>query len=119
MISAWLQDAESAAYDLTYVANYLTKAGLAESRNLKAQVQNIVASLDLEAPIDLSMVTKAADHIIYEPEQFLGAIYRPSCLGRMSILLFASGKVVIAGARTDTGIRVALEEIVRLTRPRS
>lgn len=39
-------------------------------------------------------------NIIYEPEQFLGAIYR-MVDPKVVLLLFATGKLVITGARKE------------------
>lgn len=64
-------------------------------------IQNVVVNYDFEREFDLSVVAVALDlnNIEYEPEQFPGLIYR-SHSGNATVLVFASGKVVITGAKT-------------------
>jgi transcription initiation factor TFIID TATA-box-binding protein len=50
--------------------------------------------------LDIGLLSQKLSKMMYEPEQFPGAMYRteegPTCL------IFASGKIVIAGARSET-----------------
>ena len=62
-------------------------------------IQNIVATIDVENQIDLKNLSSILPRIIYEPDQFPGAIFRtsqgPVCL------IFSTGKVVIAGSKSE------------------
>lgn len=80
------------------------------------EIQNIVASAILGGEIDLERAAYALGRTMYEPEQFPGAIYR---MGepKVVILIFAQGKLVITGAKSEEepyraarGLRKMLEE---------
>lgn len=65
------------------------------------KIQNVVCGADLGTDINLNALSigLGLEHVEYEPEQFPGLVFRPSdhdCV----ILIFASGKVVITGARS-------------------
>src|SRR5207253_379938 len=78
-------------------------------------VQNIVASLDLGVSLDLAEVseTLAFSDISYEPEQFPGLILRPK-RGKVVVLIFASGKLVIVGSRSEDELAAMLRTSVEL-----
>lgn len=65
-----------------------------------------VATATLKCRIDLHSVASTLTKLTFEPEQFPGAIFRtpegPVCL------MFASGKIVIAGAKSQEQV-VAIE----------
>jgi TATA-box binding protein (TBP) (component of TFIID and TFIIIB) len=62
-------------------------------------VQNIVSTMDVENRIDVNNLSLLLPKIIYEPDQFPGAIFRtsqgPVCL------IFSTGKVVIVGSKSE------------------
>jgi len=64
-------------------------------------VQNYVCSGELDQRLNLNAlaVGRGLEKTEYEPEQFLGLIYRPEG-GEGVVLLFATGKVVITGCRS-------------------
>ena len=70
----------------------------------------MVSSANLHGKIDLEAASDVMDNVMYEPEQFPGLIYRmPE--PKVVMLLFASGKIVIAGAKTEEQVHVAAEKI--------
>jgi len=115
MISVGTRNEKQASEDLNFVCDYLANKGLIRRQELDTKTRNIVASLEVGHPIELERIASNVPHIIYEPEQFPGAIYRPRDPLGVSILLFASGRAVIAGAKTLYQIEVAAEEIARLS----
>jgi transcription initiation factor TFIID TATA-box-binding protein len=78
----------------------------------KIEVQNIVASSDLECGINLNAVaiSLGLEKVEYEPEQFPGLVYRIDS-PKVVILLFGSGKLVCTGARTPEDVEVAVNKI--------
>jgi transcription initiation factor TFIID TATA-box-binding protein len=70
-------------------------------------IENIVATTSLETTIDFDLLTQYLDNSIYEPEQFPGIIYKPEKKG-LTFLIFASGNVVIVGARNEEQIQTSL-----------
>lgn len=74
-------------------------------------IQNIVGSCDVKFPISLESLN--TDHSIfstYEPEMFPGLIYRMKD-PKIVLLIFASGKIVLTGAKTRQDIDKAFDQI--------
>ena len=80
----------------------------------KIELQNIVASSDLESEVNLNLaaVTLGLDRVEYEPEQFPGLICRIE-EPHVVVLLFGSGKLVCAGARRPSDIEAAVKKIAK------
>ncbi|XVF23484.1 hypothetical protein REPUB_Repub13aG0042700 [Reevesia pubescens] len=75
------------------------------------KIQNIVASCDLGCSLSLARhAAYLGSFSVYEPELFLGLIYRMK-KPRVTILVFPSGKIVLAGARKKAEIFEAFKNI--------
>ncbi|XVF30652.1 hypothetical protein REPUB_Repub16aG0076800 [Reevesia pubescens] len=75
------------------------------------KIQNMVASYNFAFP--LSLIRLANSHskfAIYEPELFPGLIYKMK-QPKVMVMVFASGKIVIAGAQKRDDIFKAFENI--------
>ena len=99
-----------AAVDL--VAKQIQAAGIQIKKDPKIEVQNIVATSDLGAQLDLNAVaiTLGLGSVEYEPEQFPGLVYRVDD-PKVVLLMFGSGKVVCTGARKPEDVERAVEKI--------
>ena len=97
MISVGSRSVDDAFDDLKKTMGDLVENKLAKRTVLNPRVRNIVATVDFQKAVDLEEVSDRLE-AIYEPEQFPGAILRVEEPGTTA-LLFASGKVVIVGAR--------------------
>src|SRR5690349_10821673 len=73
-------------------------------------IQNIVASCGLGGHIDLEKAVYGLKKTMYEPEQFPGLIYRMD-EPRVVILIFASGKLVCAGAKKESLVYIAVNKL--------
>ena len=73
-------------------------------------IQNIVSSANLHGQVDLETAVDILDNVMYEPEQFPGLIYRMT-EPKVVLLLFASGKLVITGAKREEQVHEAVEKI--------
>ena len=82
------------------VVRELKKGGLIILRKPEIEITNIVASADVGGDVDLEAAADTLDNIMYEPDMFPGAIYRMED-PRVVILIFASGKLVITGAKRE------------------
>jgi len=94
------------------VSKQIQSAGINVKKNPEIEVQNIVATSDLGAQIDLNAVaiTLGLGQVEYEPEQFPGLVYRiekPAVV----LLLFGSGKLVCTGARKPSDVDEAVEKV--------
>jgi transcription initiation factor TFIID TATA-box-binding protein len=94
------------------VSDQIRKGGQKILAHPKIEVQNIVATSNLENEINLTSiaVTLGLDRVEYEPEQFPGLVYRLD-EPRVVLLLFGSGKLVCTGARRPSDIDLAVRQI--------
>jgi transcription initiation factor TFIID TATA-box-binding protein len=96
------------------VSGLIRRGGQKVLQNPKIQVQNIVATSDLGAEINLNTVAIALglDRVEYEPEQFPGLVCRIE-EPRVVLLLFGSGKLVCTGARKPSDLALAVDRITK------
>ncbi len=80
------------------------------------RIENIVASANLNADIDLYALARGLDNVEYEPEQFPGAILKLK-EPKTSLLVFKNGKMICTGAKSEKDVRRAIENAVKLIRP--
>lgn len=74
-------------------------------------VENVVATADIKARIDLEKLVQASSSprsIVYEPEQFPGLILRREGL---VMLIFHTGKVTVVGAKDRRQASTAIREL--------
>ncbi len=92
------------------IMDKLKKIGAEVYKNPKITVQNIVITADLGGELNLNEVATylGLDNVEYEPEQFPGIVYRLK-KPKVAMLLFFSGKIVCAGARTIEDAEEAVE----------
>jgi transcription initiation factor TFIID TATA-box-binding protein len=76
----------------------------------KIVIQNMVASANLHGKIDLETMSDILENVMYEPEQFPGLIYRMT-EPKVVLLVFASGKLVITGAKREEQVHEAVDKI--------
>ncbi len=103
---------ESVKTAVDLVSKQIAAAGIPVTKNPEVEVQNIVATADLGAQIDLNTValTLGLTSVEYEPEQFPGLVYRIDD-PKVVLLMFGSGKVVCTGARKPADVERAVERI--------
>jgi transcription initiation factor TFIID TATA-box-binding protein len=96
------------------VSQLIRRGGQKILMHPKIQVQNIVATSNLESEINLNSVaiTLGLDRVEYEPEQFPGLVCRLE-EPRVVVLLFGSGKLVCTGARRPSDVALAVEKITK------
>jgi transcription initiation factor TFIID TATA-box-binding protein len=96
------------------VSDMIRKGGQKILTRPKIQVQNIVATSDLESEINLNSIaiTLGLERVEYEPEQFPGLVCRLD-KPRVVVLLFGSGKLVCTGARRPGDVSLAVEQITK------
>jgi transcription initiation factor TFIID TATA-box-binding protein len=94
------------------VTKQIGKAGIHIGGEPKIEVQNIVASSDLNQKINLNAIaiSLGLERVEYEPEQFPGLVYRLD-EPKVVLLLFGSGKLVCTGARKPQDVEAAVEKI--------
>jgi len=97
---------------LRIVSDLIRSTGQKIPLHPKIQVQNIVATADLQSEINLNSVaiTLGLERVEYEPEQFPGLVCRIE-EPRVVVLLFGSGRLVCTGARRPTDVQLAVQSI--------
>jgi len=95
------------------VIRELKREGIIITGKPEIKIQNIVASGSLGSPIDLEdlcMQIHVGGSLMYEPEQFPGAIYRMDS-PHVVFLIFSNGKIVCVGAKKEEQIYDAAENL--------
>ena len=77
----------------------------------KFNIENIVASANLNAELDLYAIAHDLDNVEYEPEQFPGAILKLK-KPKTSLLLFKNGKMICTGAKSEADVHRAIDKAV-------
>ena len=95
---------------ITKVVRELRGAGFIIPREPEIIITNMVATADVGGGVDLEMAMEMLDNIMYEPEQFPGAVYRME-EPRVVILIFSTGKLVLTGAKRAEQIHEAAEKM--------
>ncbi|ALU11623.1 TATA-box-binding protein [Ignicoccus islandicus DSM 13165] len=90
----------------------LKREGIIEKARPRIQIQNIVASANLNVQVDLEKAAYLLENSMYEPEQFPGLIYRLD-EPRVVLLLFSSGKMVITGAKREEEVKKAVDRVYK------
>ncbi len=76
-------------------------------------IQNIVASANLKSHVDLETACDVLDHVMYEPEQFPGLIYRMAD-PKTVLLVFTSGKIVCTGGKSEGIVYESVHKLYEL-----
>ena len=94
------------------VVGNLVDAGIEVTKDPEVTVQNMVATIDLKAKLNLMTlaISFGMENVEYNPEQFPGLVYRMDD-PKVVALLFSSGKVVCTGAKRKEDITRAVERI--------
>jgi len=102
------------AYEAVHTAiRELNSQGVEIINEPEITIQNVVASIDFHCKIDILEMFDTVEHTMYEPEQFPGLIYRMKD-PKAVLLLFSSGRVVVAGARSKAMVYEAVEKMYEL-----
>jgi len=110
MVCTGAKSARSAKAAIAHVIKELREQGIIIILNPDSEIENIVASANLHGTIDLEIVTERLCKTMYEPEQFPGLIYSMND-PKAVLLVFASGKIVCVGAKTETDVNLAVEKL--------
>ncbi|MCD6154828.1 MAG: TATA-box-binding protein [Candidatus Verstraetearchaeota archaeon] len=92
------------------IISTLKSKGIVVVGKPKITIQNIVASANLKAGVNLEKAAMLLENVMYEPEQFPGLIYRMN-EPKVVLLLFSSGKMVCTGAKREEEVYVAVKKI--------
>jgi transcription initiation factor TFIID TATA-box-binding protein len=110
MISVGTKSETQAAKELELAKQFLIQNGFAKPVELQPKTQNLVVTADFGKDLNLEKLSENTK-VIYEPEQFPGAILRLEKPFKTSVLLFASGKAVITGLKSSAQIELVIKQL--------
>ncbi|KAI9725288.1 MAG: TATA-box-binding protein [Chrysothrix sp. TS-e1954] len=93
-----------------------TPAAAAQGQGVSGIVptlQNIVATVNLDCRLDLKTIALHARNAEYNPKRFAAVIMRIRD-PRTTALIFASGKIVVTGAKSEADSRLASRKYARI-----
>ncbi len=110
MVCTGSKSEEMAVKAVNLVVERLRKGGIKIKKDAVVTVQNIVSSINLGGRIHVERAARTLPRSMYEPEQFPGVIHR-MLDPKTVILLFASGKLVCTGAKTEKYVYRSLNNL--------
>lgn len=112
MIAVGAKSEEASRRDLLHVVKVLSGLGIVKKSRPEVAVQNIVVTVEVGSPINLEELQTVVPGIVYESEQFPGAIFRPID-SDVTVLVFAFGKMVVAGLRSVSSIEDNVKTVLK------
>lgn len=109
VICAGAESIKDAKQSGNYLIKQFRNAGINVKLSKSVEIQNIVASANLNTKLDLRKISIENNEVEYEPEQFPGAIWRaPS---GVTMLLFPRGGVICVGAKKYENITKTIDKL--------
>lgn len=113
MVCTGAKSEKEAVQAVNKVTKELKSNGIAIMNKPIIKIQNIVASAALGGEIDLENVVYKLKRVMYEPEQFPGAVFRMD-EPKVVFLIFSAGKLVCVGAKREQDVYEAVNNIQKL-----
>jgi transcription initiation factor TFIID TATA-box-binding protein len=113
MVCTGAKSEKEAIHAVNKVTRELKNHGIPIVNKPEIKIQNIVASAVLGGEIDLETVVYKLKRLMYEPEQFPGAVYRMEN-PKVVFLIFSAGKLVCVGAKKEQDVYEAVGNIQKL-----
>jgi transcription initiation factor TFIID TATA-box-binding protein len=113
MVCTGAKSEKEAIHAVNKVTRELKNHGIPIVNKPIITIQNIVASAALGGEIDLESVVYKLTRVMYEPEQFPGAVYRMD-EPKVVFLIFSAGKLVCVGAKKEEDVYNAVDNIQKL-----
>jgi len=116
MISVGTKSEEEAFHELEHTKGFLIEKGFIKSTRsldrsfLQPKIRNIVVVTEFGKSVNLEELS-LRKRMIYEPEQFPGGIMRIERPFKATVLIFSSGKAVIAGLRSSKQINPTIQKL--------
>jgi transcription initiation factor TFIID TATA-box-binding protein len=113
MVCTGAKSEKEARKAVNKVAKELKKHGIPIENKPVVKIQNIVASAEISGEIDLESVVYKLKRVMYEPEQFPGAVYRMDD-PKVVFLIFSAGKLVCVGAKKEQDVYEAVNKLQKI-----
>lgn len=113
MVCTGAKSEKEAIQAVNKVTKELRSHGITILSKPVVKIQNIVASAALGGEIDLESLVYKLKKVMYEPEQFPGAVYRMA-EPKVVFLIFSAGKLVCVGAKKEQEVYIAVDNIQKI-----
>ncbi len=110
MVCTGAKSEKEAIQAVNKVTKELKSHGIPIANKPTITIQNVVASAELNGEIDLENVVYKLKRVMYEPEQFPGAVYRMD-EPKVVFLIFSAGKLVCVGAKKEQDVYEAVGKL--------
>jgi transcription initiation factor TFIID TATA-box-binding protein len=110
MVCTGSKSEELAREAVKKVVQELRKGKIMIKKEATVTIQNIVSSINLGGKVYLEQAARTLPRSMYEPEQFPGLIHR-MVDPKTVILVFASGKLVCAGAKNEKDVHRSVHNL--------
>ena len=88
---------------------------MAEDKDERLKVQNIVATTSLGKPISLMKLARSEANTEYNPEQFPGLVLRIK-KPKSAVLVFSSGNLVCTGTKSIEQVKEVIQNVIKVIR---
>ena len=78
----------------------------------QVSIENIVATVILNQPLDLNLIETRIPDVDYNPDQFPGLVYRLTD-PKVTALIFKSGKMVVTGSKSVKQLVYAVKKLLK------
>ena len=106
---------EEAKLAINRIVEKINEAGVEITKTPEVIIQNVVATANLNAELNLDAIAVGLENTEYEPEQFPGLVYRMKD-PKVVLLLFGSGKIVCTGAKSIEDAERAADNVSKKLR---
>jgi transcription initiation factor TFIID TATA-box-binding protein len=113
MVCTGAKSEKEAIQAVNKVTRELKSHGIPLEHKPEIKIQNIVASAELNGEIDLENVVYKLKRVMYEPEQFPGAVFRMDD-PKVVFLIFSAGKLVCVGAKREPDVYIAVDKLQKI-----
>lgn len=110
MVCTGAKSEKEAIQAVNKVTSELRRHGIPLANKPVVTIQNVVASAELNGEIDLENVVYKLKRVMYEPEQFPGAVFRMD-VPKVVFLIFSAGKLVCVGAKKEGDVYEAVDKL--------
>lgn len=111
MISVGGKSIEKAGEQLNHAKFHMVQNKMIKDTAITSRVRNIVATVEIGKNVPIDVLSASMPGSIYDPETFPGMIVKGA--DRASYLVFASGKIVITGAKSVNELRTASFDMIQ------
>ena len=104
---------EEVEQSLERIKETLKKINVTITVKPKINIQNMVASGNINMDLNLNTLAMKLDNTEYEPEQFPGLVYKLD-KAKATFLLFSNGKIVCTGTKSEADVYKAVKMLIEV-----